>query len=115
MHKEATMKRLLSAVMTTAVLFGPLGVAWSAEAPAVYGKKCKACHSIGGVGGPMAKLGGPLDGVGAKHDQAWLKAYLKDPKSKIPNAKMPKQNLPDEDVNALAAYLVTLKTPPAAK
>ena len=83
--------------------------AWSAEAPEVYTKKCNACHSVGGVGGPMAKMGGALDDVGAKRDEAWLRAYLKDPKSKMDNAKMPKLTLSDPEWDQIVAYLMTLK------
>ena len=72
-------------------------------------KKCINCHTLGSEKGPMAKLGGPLDGVGAKRDAAWLKGYLTDPKSKIPNAKMPKQNLPEADMDALVQYMLSLK------
>jgi len=103
------------ALMVASVLGLLAGTAWSADAPPVYEKKCKACHSIGGVGGPMAKTGGALDDAGAKHDEAWLRAYLKDPKSQMPNAKMPKMVLQDAETDALVAYLLTLKTPPAAK
>ena len=52
--------------------------AWALDASALYDKKCKSCHSLGGVAGPMAKVGGPLDGVGSKRDEAWLRAYFKD-------------------------------------
>ena len=100
------MKQLLIGLGVVALL---AGTAWSAEAPEVYNKKCKACHSIGGVGGPMAKSGGALDDVGAKRDDAWLRAYLKDPKSKMDNAKMPKLGLSDADLDQLVAYLMTLK------
>ncbi len=96
-------------VLVIAAVLGCSTAAWAADAPAVYDKKCKACHSIAGAGGPAAKTGGPLDDVGSKRDVAWLRDYLKDPKSKLPTAKMPKLNLPDEDVNALVAYLLTLK------
>ena len=85
------------------------GTAWAAEAPEVYTKKCKACHSIGGAGGPMAKTGGALDDVGAKRDEAWLRAYLKDPKSKMDKAKMPKLTLSDAEWDQVVAYLMTLK------
>ena len=85
------------------------GTAWAADAPAVYDKKCKGCHSVGGAGGPMAKMGGALDDVGAKHDEAWLRAYLKDPKSKMDNSKMPKIALSDPDTDQIVAYLMTLK------
>jgi mono/diheme cytochrome c family protein len=83
--------------------------AFAADGQQIYEQKCKACHSIGGVGGPMAKLGGPLDDVGAKRDEAWLKAYFKDPKSKISDSKMPKMNLPDADWDAVTKYMLTLK------
>ena len=75
----------------------------------IYDKKCKACHSIGGVGGPMAKMGGALDDVGSKRDEAWLRAYFKDPKSKVPDAKMPKLSLTDDEWNSVVAYMLTLK------
>ena len=57
----------------------------------------------------MAKLGGPLDGVGAKRDAAWLKGYLTDPKSKIPNSKMPKQKLTEQEIDDLTQYMLSLK------
>ncbi len=72
-------------------------------------KKCISCHSLGSEKGAMAKLGGPLDGVGSKRDAAWLKAYLADPKSKIPNAKMPKQNLSEKEIDDLTQYMLSLK------
>jgi cytochrome c2 len=72
-------------------------------------KKCISCHTLGSEKGPMAKLGGPLDGVGAKRDAAWLKGYLTDPKSKIPNSKMPKQNLTEKEIDDLTQYMLGLK------
>ncbi|MGH7894468.1 MAG: c-type cytochrome [Candidatus Binatia bacterium] len=81
----------------------------AAEAPEVYEKKCKLCHSIQGEGGKQAEKGGKLDGVGAKRDAAWLKAYIEDPKSKMPDAKMPKLKLAPEELDALVAYMLTLK------
>ena len=89
--------------------------AWAQDAKQIYEKKCKLCHSLGGEKGPKGDLGGPLDGVGAKHDEAWLRAYLKDPKSKMPNAKMPKVNLSDPDFDAMIKYLLSLTAPPPAK
>jgi len=60
------------------------------------------------VGGPMAKNGGPLDAVGAK-GEAYIKEYVKDPKSKKADSKMPKANLSDEDLGAVVSYLMGLK------
>ncbi len=100
------MKKALSGMLLVAML---AGTCWAADAPAVYGKKCKTCHSIAGVGGPMAKMGGTLDGVGAKHDEAWLKAYLENPKSKDPKSKMPAVKLTDEEMKEVVSYLSGLK------
>ena len=83
--------------------------AHAAGAPEVYEKKCKLCHSIKGEGGKQAAKGGPLDGVGAKRDAAWLEAYLRDPKSKMPEAKMPKMKLSDDEMKALVDYMLSLK------
>lgn len=83
--------------------------AHAAGAPESYDKKCKLCHSIGGDGGKQAEKGGKLDGVGSKRDAAWLKAYIEDPKSKMPDAKMPKLKLAPDELDALVAYMLTLK------
>jgi nitric oxide reductase subunit C len=79
------------------------------EGKATYEKQCKVCHSVAGDKGKMADKGGPLDGVGAKHDAAWLKAYLQDPKSKSPDTKMPKMKLGEPQIDDLVAFLLTLK------
>jgi mono/diheme cytochrome c family protein len=103
-------RRLLLAGMALTVAGGAAS-AWAGatEGKAIYEKSCKMCHSIAGEGGKMAATGGPLDGAGAKHDEAWLKAYIGDPKSKKPDAKMPKPKLSDQDLNDVAAFVATLK------
>jgi len=101
------MKRLFQGA--SAILLLVSSTAWAADGAAVYEKKCKTCHSIAGAGGPMAKMGGPLDGVAGSHDEAWLRGYITDPKSKKPDSKMPKVNLPDDDLNALVSYLKSVK------
>jgi len=85
------------------------------EGKALYETKCKVCHSIAGDAGKMADKGGPLDGVGAKRDAAWLRAYLKDPKSQMPDAKMPKMSLTDQQLDDLIAFMLTLKQAAPAK
>jgi len=52
-------------VVTVLASMAAGSIAWAGDPPAIYDKKCKVCHSIGGVGGPMAKSGGPLDDVGS--------------------------------------------------
>jgi mono/diheme cytochrome c family protein len=76
--------------------------------------KCKVCHSIAGAGNPK----GSLDGVGAKLKAEDVKAWLRTPKEMTEKAKatrkpvMPAyttEKVSDEDVEALGAYLLSLK------
>ena len=79
------------------------------DGAAIYQKRCKTCHSVAGSGGPMAKMGGPLDGIGSKRDKVWLAEFLKNPKSKEPDSKMPALRLTDEERDAVIEYLLSLK------
>ena len=107
-HRRADqMRRLFQGA--SAILLLISSMAWAADGAAVYEKKCRMCHSIAGAGGPMAKMGGPLDGVAASHDAAWLGGYITDPKSKKADSKMPKLSLPDDDLNAVVSYLQSVK------
>ncbi len=91
-------------------LIGAVGhTVWAADGKAIYDKKCKTCHAIAGDAGAKADVGGPLDGVGKKRDEAWLRAYFADPKSKIETAKMPKLKLEGEEWDAVVAYMLSLK------
>lgn len=100
------MHRLLFFVLGYVLCAAPLV---AGEEASVYDKRCRLCHSVAGSGGAMAKMGGALDGVGSKHDAAWLKEYLKNPKSKNPQAKMPALKLTDEERDAVVQYLLSLK------
>jgi len=106
-------KTLVSGLMVAGLwLLASSGTAMAgaAEGKAAFAaKKCINCHSLGAEKGAMAKLGGPLDGVGGKRDAAWLKAYLSDPKSKIPDAKMPKASYGGQELDDIVSYLGTLK------
>ena len=42
-------------------------------------------------------------------------AYIQDPKSKMPGAKMPKVKLTDDELNAIITYMVSLKEPAKAQ
>ena len=84
---------------------------------AVYGEAkppCKTCHSIAGVGNAK----GALDDVGSKLKDHEIKEWIRDPKKmtekanatrKPPMMAYPKEKLSDQDVDALAAYLASLK------
>ena len=79
------------------------------DVQATYDKKCKLCHSIKGEGGKQMEKGGPLDGVGAKRDRAWLEKYFQDPKSQIPDAKMPKFKYEPDELAAVIDMMLGLK------
>lgn len=74
-------------------------------------QKCATCHSVAGVGSKMS----PLDGVGTKLTAADLKMWMTDPDTMAaklavkPKIKMKKYALPEADLDALVAYLGSLK------
>jgi cytochrome c2 len=109
-------RQLVLAAAALAVIGGATSArADAAEGKVVYEKQCKVCHSIAGEGGKMAITGGPLDGVGAKRDEAWLRGYIADPKSKMPTTKMPKLKLSDQELTDVVAFLLSLKEPAPTK
>jgi ubiquinol-cytochrome c reductase cytochrome b subunit len=68
---------------------------------------CSACHILKGAG---SAAGPELTKVGARRDVEWLKRFIKNPVSISPNSTMPPYlGLSEDDLNALANYLVSLK------
>jgi len=74
-------------------------------------QKCSLCHSIAGKGNAK----GPLDDVGSKLSAADIRAWITDAKGMTAKMKttrkpdMKQYSLPKDDVDALVAYLSTLK------
>jgi mono/diheme cytochrome c family protein len=109
-------------LIATSVALG-LGLAWAGSASAddtergkeVYAEqKCKLCHSIAGEGNKK----GSLDDVGSRVSAEDMKAWHRDPAAMTQKAgaerkpqmkKYPPEKLSDEDLDALVAYLLTLK------
>lgn len=67
---------------------------------------CYGCHVVGKFGTP---IGPNLSHVGGKYSKSYLTRWLSDPESQRPNAHMPKLELEPAQVEALAAYLASLK------
>jgi mono/diheme cytochrome c family protein len=73
--------------------------------------KCALCHSVGDKGNKK----GPLDGVASKYSAADLKAWIVDAQGMTAKTKserkpaMKNYTLPADDVDALVAYMQTLK------
>jgi mono/diheme cytochrome c family protein len=81
---------------------------------AVYtAQKCSVCHQIAGKGNKA----NPLDGVGAKLTAEQIKQWIVDPAAAATAAKSTKtpkmpakyKTLPVADVDALVAYMQSLK------
>ena len=74
-------------------------------------QKCGLCHSIGDKGNKK----GPLDGVGSKLSAADIRLWMTDAKAMTAKTKatrkpdMKSYTLPKEDLDALIAYLQSLK------
>jgi mono/diheme cytochrome c family protein len=80
---------------------------------AVYtAQKCSICHSVAGKGNPK----GSLDGIGAKLKADDIRQWIVDAPAMAAKAKADRKpamkafnTLPTEDVDALVAYLQSLK------
>ncbi len=77
----------------------------AAEAPAIYGSVCQACHSVAGNGG---NVGPALDGVSERYTEADLDSWLADPLAYKPGTQMPNLNLDDATRAELVQWLLTL-------
>jgi mono/diheme cytochrome c family protein len=76
-------------------------------------QKCQVCHSIAGKGNKQ----NPLDGIGAKLSAEDIKQWITHPSEAAAKAKSTKkppmpnkyEKLPPADVDALVAYMQSLK------
>jgi mono/diheme cytochrome c family protein len=104
----------LSVIAVAALLAAPAARAQDAAAKGqkVYtDQKCSLCHSIGDHGNKK----NPLDDVGTKLSADEIRQWITDAKGMTAKTKstktppMKQYNLPKDDVDALVAYLQTLK------
>ena len=110
--------RNVTSTLAALVIAGALGLSVKAADPKVdkgmqvyADQKCALCHSIGDKGNKK----GPLDEVGSKLTAADLRAWIVDAKGMTEKTKAPRKpvmknyDLPKDDVDALVAYMATLK------
>jgi mono/diheme cytochrome c family protein len=103
-----------------AIVFGAFASVASAQDKAkidhgvkVYAaQKCGVCHSVAGVGAKR----GPLDGVGSKLSEDEIRQWMVDPAEMTKKTKSTRKppmksykDLPKEDMDAVVAYMVSLK------
>jgi len=115
-------KRLVVPVSTLALVVGmtallsaaPQDPAQIKKGQAVYtAQKCQMCHAIAGKGGKSSAL----DGVGAKLSEAQIKEWITHPVDAAKKANSTKKppmpakyaSLPAADLDALVAYMASLK------
>lgn len=77
-----------------------------AAAPAYFRSVCISCHAVEGYGG---KVGPALDGVADRFDAAYLRRWISDPQAVKPGTTMPNLGLPASDLDAITAFLSTLR------
>ena len=67
---------------------------------------CYGCHRLGAAGTPIAH---DLSHIGRKYTASELVNWLRDPARQKPSAHMPRLALTEEEIQALAAYLASLR------
>lgn len=67
---------------------------------------CYGCHTAERMGTP---IGPDLSRIGAKRNETDLARWLRDPSTHRPSAHMPKLQLTEAEVQALTAYLGSLR------
>ena len=72
----------------------------------IFFNQCYGCHTLGGAGTPIAP---DLSHVGARLSRDEIERRLRDPRTHKPDARMPKLNLSEPEVQALATYLSELR------
>ena len=77
----------------------------------VEDRACTACHKLGAIDGGIAP---DLSYEGLIKDQIWLVDHFRNPRSRVPDSIMPAFRFPDQDFEAMGAYLAGLTAPPPA-
>jgi mono/diheme cytochrome c family protein len=67
---------------------------------------CQSCHTIGSIGG---YVGPNLNNAGNWLTPAWIEAWLRNPQALVPDTIEPRRAFTDEEIQALTAYLLTLR------
>ncbi len=107
------MTRTILFAVALALTTGPaFGQSPAEKGKAVYtAQKCAVCHSIAGAGNKK----GPLDGVGARLSASDIRSWITNAPEMAAKAKadrkppMKAYSLAQDDLDALVAYLQTLK------
>jgi len=120
MRKLFSTTRALRAIFVLTLIPATAGVAAAQDAAlikkgeSVYtAQKCSMCHAVAGKGSKA----NPLDGIGAKLSAADIREWIVSPTAMTAKAKSTKKppmpakydKLPAADIDAMVAYLASLK------
>lgn len=78
----------------------------------VHSRGCLACHKLGEFGNDDLFAGPALDKLGSRASPAWIHQWLRDPRSLDPESRMPKVDLPPDELRQVTRYLQSLAPPP---
>jgi cytochrome c oxidase subunit 2 len=86
---------------------GQGGLNRAAEGERVFKEQgCYGCHMVGKSGTP---IGPDLSHIGGKYSEKYLERWLNEPQQQKPTAHMPKIELTEAEMRALAGYLASLR------
>ena len=68
--------------------------------------QCQSCHTIGSSGG---YVGPNLSNAANWLNAAWIEEWLRNPQALVPDTIEPRRNFTEEEIQALTAYILTLK------
>lgn len=77
----------------------------------IQGYACLSCHKLGDNDGGISP---DLSYEGLLREEPWLMDHFRNPRSRVPDSNMPAFGLPNDEFQAIAAYLLTRNTPPPA-
>ncbi len=85
----------------------PRGTLWLARGRGLIAQSnCVACHDLPGFSDSEVRAP-RLDAEGGKVSAAWLRVWLRDPKSYLPRSRMPSFRLSPREIEGLTAFLLT--------
>jgi cytochrome c oxidase subunit 2 len=77
-----------------------------ADGRKIFLDQCYGCHTLGAAGTPIAP---DLSHIGGRLTRDEIERRLRDPRTHKPAARMPKIELSDVEIEALASYLSGLR------
>lgn len=77
-----------------------------ADGRKIFFEQCYGCHTLGAAGTPIAP---DLSHIGGRLTRDEIEQRLRDPRIHKPAARMPKIELSDVEIDALAGYLSGLR------